>query len=71
MTQEPKAAVFDEPDRQSQSTNRALSRVKKLFRMRETGLVLIILALFHRHVVRLALFPDLGEHAGDGDGLCS
>ena len=46
MTQEPKAAVFDEPDRQSQSTNRALSRVKKLFRMRETGLVLIILALF-------------------------
>lgn len=46
MTQEIKTATFDGPDLQSQSSGSLLDAAKKLFRMRETGLVLIILALF-------------------------
>ncbi|MDZ7600567.1 MAG: ABC transporter permease [Hoeflea sp.] len=44
MTQDFKATVLE--GKPAHASNRPLERVKKLFRMRETGLVLIILALF-------------------------
>jgi len=46
MTQETKAATFDGVGRQPPSSNGIMDAVRKLFRMRETGLVLIIVALF-------------------------
>ncbi|MEH6755770.1 MAG: ABC transporter permease [Alphaproteobacteria bacterium] len=46
MTQETKAAEINGPFRQPASSGNLLGAAKKLFRMRETGLVLIILALF-------------------------
>jgi ribose transport system permease protein len=45
MTQDFKAAVFDGPSQQPRPSS-VMDGVRKLFRMRETGLILIILALF-------------------------
>jgi len=46
MTQETKAATFDGVGQQPPSSNGIMDAVRRLFRMRETGLVLIIVALF-------------------------
>lgn len=46
MTQETKAVPFDGLGQQPPSSSGIMDAVRKLFRMRETGLVLIIVALF-------------------------
>ena len=46
MTQETKAATLDGVGQQPPSSNGIMDAVRRLFRMRETGLVLIIVALF-------------------------
>lgn len=46
MTQETKAVPFDGVGQQPPSSSGIMDAVRKLFRMRETGLVLIIVALF-------------------------